>query len=152
MFVFQQLGQRVRKSLGRFVVGGSVQRNVDLQSLGTGSFRKTLQSEVLEDLPQPEPYLAALQNICRRAWIEIEHHHGRASDVFRERKRWMQLNRRQIRQPNERGQIVSQNVVDGSAVSLAPDGSGLHPVGPVLRRVLLVEELLVHAVGVALAG
>ena len=60
--------------------------------------------------------------------------------------------RGQIRQPDQRSQIVGQNVMDGALVSIAPDGRRLHPVGPVLRRILLIEKFLVHAVGIALAG
>src|ERR1700674_2431022 len=63
----------------------------------------------------------------------------------------MQLDRSEIRQPHQRRQIVGQNVLDGAAVSTAPDGSGLHPVRPVPRRVLLVEVFFVHSVGIALA-
>src|SRR5580700_10348328 len=63
----------------------------------------------------------------------------------------MQLDRSQIRQPDQRSQIVSENVMDGAAVSPAPDGRGLYPVGAVLGGVLLVEEFLVHAVRIALA-
>ena len=64
----------------------------------------------------------------------------------------MQFDRRQIRQPDQRRQIVGQNVMDGAMVSLAPDRSSLHPVRPMLRRILLVEKFFVHAVGIALAG
>ena len=107
---------------------------------------------MLKDFPQPQSHLATLHNVGGRPGIEIEDHHRRASDVFRQRERRVQFDRGQIRQPHQRGQIVSENVMHGAAVSLAPDRSGLHPVGPVLWRILLVEKFFVHAVGITLAG
>ena len=64
----------------------------------------------------------------------------------------MQFDRSQIRQPNQRSQIVGEDVVDGTAVSFAPDRRSLHPVGAVLGRIFLVEEFFVHAVRITLAG
>src|SRR5208283_368283 len=63
MVVLEQLRQRMGKGLGQFVFSGSIERHVYLQPFGTGRFRKTLQFEMLEDLAQPQPDLAALHNV-----------------------------------------------------------------------------------------
>src|SRR6202451_1266372 len=64
----------------------------------------------------------------------------------------MQFDGREIRDPNERGQIVRQNVIYVALVALAPDGYGLHPIWAVLGCVLLEEVLFVHALGIPLQG
>ena len=96
--------------------------------------------------------LAALHDICRRSGIKIEHHLRRAIDVFRQRQGRMQLQRRQIRQPDQRRQIVRQDVVNRSPVAFAPDRGSLHPIRLVHGRVLFEEWLAVHAIGIALAS
>ena len=71
----------------------------------------------------------------------------------RQRERWVQFNRGQVRDPHQRRQIVGQKVVDGAVVALAPDGRGLHPVGAMHGRVLLEEKFLVsRRLGIALHG
>ena len=62
----------------------------------------------------------------------------------------VQLDVGEVREPDQRGQIVGKAVIDALAAILAPDGRGLHPVRAVRRAALLVEELAVHAVGIAL--
>ncbi len=107
---------------------------------------------MLEDLPQPDTDLGALHDIGWRAGVEIEHHHGRAADFLRQRKRRVQLDRRQVRHPDNRRQIVGQNVIDGAAVAFAPDGRGLDPVRPMGGGVLFKKELAVYPVGISLQG
>ena len=53
MLLLQQPRQRMRKRLGAVIAGGRMQRNIDLQPLGTGGLGETLQSEVFENLAQP---------------------------------------------------------------------------------------------------
>ena len=92
--MFEQLRQRVSERLGQFIIGRSIQRNVDLQPFRARSFRKTLQTKVIEDFPQPQSHLAALHNVRRRSGIKIEDHHGGARNIFRQRKRRMQFDAR----------------------------------------------------------
>ena len=152
MLIFQQAGQRVGKGFGGLVAGGRVQRNVNLQPLRAGGLGETLQAEVLKDFPQPHADLRALHDVGGWSGIEIEHHHGGTADIFCQRKRGMQFDGGQVRHPDHRAQIVGKNVVDRAPVALAPDGRGLHPVGPVRGGVLLEEILAVHAVGITLQG
>ena len=62
----------------------------------------------------------------------------------------MNLERRKIRQPGERRQILDEKIVDMAAVVAAPDGRGLNPVGTMLGRILLLEIFVIDAVRVAL--
>src|SRR6267154_2222534 len=64
----------------------------------------------------------------------------------------MQLQRCQVRNPHECGQVVGENVIDGALVAFAPDGRGLDPIGTMLGRVLLKKILVIHAFGISLHG
>src|SRR6202521_2027331 len=64
----------------------------------------------------------------------------------------MQLNRRQVRDPYERRKIVSEKIINGSFVPLAPYGRGLQPVGPMHGSILFEEIFMVHAFGITLHG
>src|SRR5207248_174503 len=66
------------------------------------------------------------------------------------RERGVQLDRRHVGHPHQRGQVVAEAVVDGAAVAVAGYGRRGHPLRPVRGAALLVEVLLVDAVGVAL--
>ncbi len=149
MLVFQQPGEGVGKGFGVFITGGTVERNVDLQSLGAGRLGKTLQPEVFEDFPQPHANLGTLHDIGGWSGIEIKNHHGGAFDLLCQRKRRMQFDGGQIRHPHHGREIVGQNVVHIAVVAFTPDGSGLHPIRAVLGGVLFKEELAVHAIGIA---
>src|SRR6267142_5218468 len=107
---------------------------------------------MVEDRADPESYLRALHDGGRWSGIEIEDDHGWLLDVRRQRERRMQLQRRQICNPDQRGQIVGENVIHGALVALAPDGCGLHPIGTMLGRALLKKILVIHAFGIALHG
>src|SRR6202035_4647583 len=98
----EQLRQGTVKSLRKLIFGWSVERNIELQALGPRGFRKTLQSEMLEDFAKPQSHLAALDDIRRRPWIEIKHHHRRTGNIFAYRERRMQFNRGQVPQPHQR--------------------------------------------------
>src|ERR1022692_3682542 len=57
----------------------------------------------------------------------------------------MQFNRREVRNPDQRGQIVGEDEIDGATVAIAPDGSGLYPIGPMHGRILFEEIFLIVA-------
>src|SRR5437763_12479454 len=105
---------------------------------------------MLEDIPQPKRDLAALDDIGRRARIEIEYHFSWALNVLGQGERGMQLQRCQVCQPDQGGEIVGQNVVDGAMGSVAPDWGRFHPFRLVHWSVLLEERLPVHAIGITL--
>src|SRR5437667_12838062 len=98
----------MRKWLGLVVAGLGIQRNINLEAFRSRSFRKTFQAEMFEDRAQPYRYLAALDDVRRRPRIEIENYHPWTANIIRERKRRVQLNRGQVRQPNQRCQIICQ--------------------------------------------
>ncbi len=64
----------------------------------------------------------------------------------------MQFNRRQIRNPHQRREIVSEKIVDSSFVTLAPHGRGLYPVRAMHGGVFFEEIFLVRAPGITFHG
>ncbi len=64
----------------------------------------------------------------------------------------MQFNRRQIRNPHQRREIVREKIINGSFVPLAPDGRGLYPVGAMLGGIFFEEIFLVHAPWITFHG
>src|SRR5581483_360440 len=140
----------MRERFRLVVIRRSVQRNINLQALRSGGFRKALQPKMLEDGAQPHGDLCTLDHISRRTGIEIENHHGRAIDIFGQRKRWVQFERGKVGDPYQGRHVICQNVVDGSFVAVAPDRRRLNPLGTMLGRIFLEKEFLVHATWVAL--
>src|SRR6202158_604830 len=57
-----------------------------------------------------------------------------------------------VRDPHQRREIISKKIINGSLVTLAPHGRGLHPVRAVHGGVLFEEIFLVHASGITLHG
>src|SRR5258708_26169113 len=136
--------------LGLAIAGFRIQRDIDLQTFGTGSLGETPQLEVFKDGAQPDRDLAALNDVRGWSWVEIEHHHPRTRNISGQRERRVQLDSGQIGDPNQRGQIVHENVIHIALIAFAPYGYRLYPVGTVLRGILFEEELLIHAARVSL--
>src|SRR5213080_1780405 len=150
MFVFKQPGKSIGERLGLVVAGFRVQRNINLHALRAGCFRKALQLEMIEDRAQPQSDLTALNDVGGWAGIEIEYHAPRAFNISRQRKRWVQFNRRQVCHPDQRSQIVRENVVDVSLIALTPNRRSLDPVRAMLGGILLKKWRLVHAIWITL--
>ncbi len=152
MLLLQQPRDGMGKRL-RFVVAGfSIQRDVNLHAFRSGGFCEALQSEMVEDDAHPECDLRALHDVCGRSGIEVEDDHGRRFDIGGQCQRGMQFQRRQVCDPDERGQVVGQNEIDGAVIAVAPDGSRLHPLRAMHRRVFFKEILMVHTFGIPLHG
>src|SRR6266481_5910291 len=64
----------------------------------------------------------------------------------------MQFNRRQVRDPHQGREIISEQKINGSFVTLAPYGCGLHPVRPMHGGVFFKEIFLIDSPGIALHG
>src|SRR5580704_3055137 len=62
----------------------------------------------------------------------------------------MKFDSSEIRDPDERGQIVRQDVIYIALVAFAPDRRSLYPVWTMFSRVLFEEVFFVHAFGIAL--
>src|SRR5258706_4627226 len=77
VLLLQELGYRERERLRLLVGRAAVQRDVDLQALRPGGLRKALDVQLLEQLAQPESYLAALDDRRAGARIQVERHVGR---------------------------------------------------------------------------
>lgn len=61
----------------------------------------------------------------------------------------MQLDRCEVGNPHQRGQVVAQNVVDVPLVAMTPDGYRLNPLGPMLGGILLEKKFFVDAAWIA---
>ena len=70
----------------------------------------------------------------------------------RARQRRVQLEVGEVGQPDERRQVLAEAERDVALVAAREDVRGLHPRRGVRRAALLVEELVLHAVGIALQG
>src|SRR3989442_11408688 len=103
-----------------------------------------------ENIAQHQPDPAALDDRRRRSWIEIEDQGSRLWELVAERERGVHLERGEIGEPYQRGQVLRKAVVHVAVVATAPYRRGLHPVRAVLGAVFLVEELSVDAVGISL--
>ena len=60
----------------------------------------------------------------------------------------MQFETGDIRAPDQRGQIVDQDVADIAAAIPARNRRDMHPLGRIPRGVFLVEDLARYAVGI----
>ena len=96
--------------------------------------------------------MAALEQPRGLARVEVEGDHRRRRQLAVGRgsvHRRVQLEVGEVAQPRERRRVSGQDVVDDLA-ALERDRRGRDPVGPVRRRLLLIEELPLGAVRVAL--
>src|SRR5437660_496961 len=100
----------------------------------------------MEDVPQPDRDLTALDDVRGRTGVEVEYERRGLREFFRQRKGRVQLERAQLRQPDKRGEVLGHAVEHVAVVAAAPDLGSLDPGRPVLRAVLFVEELPVDAV------
>src|SRR5205807_2653892 len=73
----ERFRHRARERLGARVVGGRVERQVDLHPLRARRLGEYLKAERIEHAVQHHGDLAALHDVRRWARVEIEHHHLR---------------------------------------------------------------------------
>ena len=64
----------------------------------------------------------------------------------------MQLKISKVGRPHQRRQILRHAIVHPLVIAPAPHARCLHPIGTMLRAILLVEKGTAHAVGIALHG
>ena len=91
-----------------------------------------------------------MNDVGRRAGIEVEHHHYRPFDVVLARKRRVQLEVGQVCGPNEGGKIVHETIVHDPLIAFAPDFCRLHPFWSMRRTVLFIKKFAFHSIGIAL--
>ena len=101
MLVLEQSRERMGERFGDIIVGGQVERQVDLQPLRTGGLGEALESEVREDIPQPQTDLATLEQACRRARVEVKDHGARAGDIFDQCEGGMKFNGGEVGDPDQ---------------------------------------------------
>ena len=152
MLLLEQLGDRVGEGLGVVIGHRGVQRDVELQAFRPRRLGKNLDLELSEQLSDPEPDTAALDDRRRGTGVEVEDHHRRDRHIARQRKVGVKLQVGEVGKPDQCRQVVADRVVDVAAVAFAPDRLRLHPVGTVFRTLLLVEVRLVDTVRVPLEG
>ena len=105
---------------------------------------------MLKNCAKPDRDLTALNDVGRRARVEVKDHRSRTHDVLPERERWMQFDRAQVRHPDQSRQVVTKNVINIALVALAPDGNCLHPIRAMFGGVLFKKRRFVHAIGITL--
>ncbi len=111
------LGVRLRRLVGRV----PVQRHVHLHSLRSGALREAFQSEAGEEFPQQQRDPAALDDRRRRAGVEVEGEDRGPLDVGGQRERGMELERRQLGEPDQRRQVLDEAEVDRAGAPPGPD-------------------------------
>ena len=70
------------------------------------------QAEVSEERPEQQRHLAALHDGSGRTWIQVENQQVRVADGRISPHRRVQFQGRQVRRPDERGQIVDHAIID----------------------------------------
>src|SRR6266566_10154202 len=101
---------------------------------------------MIENRAQPNCDLTALDDICWWARVKIKDHGSRTENVARQRKRRMKFDGGKIRNPDQRRQIVCENVIHVALISFAPNRCRLYPVRAVFSSVLFEEGQLVNAI------
>jgi hypothetical protein len=149
---FESLRQLMGERLGVVVGDGRVQGDEELKPLGARGFREDLEPHAVEDRVDQQSHLGTLQQAGRGPRVEVEDQGGRAEEVSGPSERGVELQVRQVRGPDQAGLVVQKAVVHRLVVLLAHHRCGLHPSGPVLGALLLVEELALDAVGIPLQG
>ena len=91
-----------------------VERHVDLQALRPRGLGERLEPEPLEHLADVERHLGALGDAGGRPGVEVEHAHRRRLDVVAPRHRRVDLERRHVGRPRQRGRRVEAAVADGA--------------------------------------
>ena len=128
----------------------AVERDVKLQAFGAGCLGPAIEAVLGEQVAEHKTDAAALDDRCGRSRVEVENQRARLRQLVRVRKRGMEFERCNLGKPHQCGQVLAEAVVHVAVVAPAPDSCRLDPRRPVLRTVLLIEELGVDAVRVAL--
>jgi hypothetical protein len=142
----QRLRERLRAAVVVHALG--VERDVHLDALRPRRLREALEAEPPERVTEDAGHLAALGEATARARVEVERHERRSLHVRDLRQRRVQLEVGQVREPDDRRQVVADAEVDELRAhrhSLAPD-----PIGSMGRTLLLVEVPALDTVGIAL--
>ena len=135
--------------------GHAGDRGVQLQALAAGGLGQRREALGLEQRPQVLRHPAAVHDVGRRARIQVEDEQVGLAEPGHPPLRHVQFQAGQVGRPDERGQVVHDEVGHrGAAAARAVRGNlgGADPVRAVLGDVLLEEGLAVDALGVALEG
>src|SRR6266511_382500 len=139
--VRQQLPERERETLRVVVCHLGVQRYREVDPLRPRGLGDGLETELGEDPVQVESHPTAVEDAAPRSGIKVEHHRVGAVRARDARLRRVQLERRHVRRPHERGKVV-----EAALVQIVDDRRGAHPCGRVRRAALLEEGLAVDTV------
>src|SRR5205814_10605626 len=91
-----------------------------------------------------------LKDVCFFPWIEIEYDMRRTLDVRHAMQKRVQLQRRHVRRPCQRANVVDQNVVDVRAAFAARNQKCFDPSRSEGWRILFVKGLAEHTIRVTL--
>ena len=119
--LFEQLGDRFGERFGRLVADLlGVERDVDLHPLRARGLGEALDVEVAEQVAQAQRHPAAVDDVGRRPGVEVEGEHGRPRRRPGQRERGVQLDRRQLRHPDQGRPAVADAEVDLAGVRPGP--------------------------------
>jgi len=143
-------GESTGKGFGDFESCGGIQRNIHLKAFGAGGFGKAFEAEVVQMFLQPEGDLAAVNDVCRRAGIEIKDDHSRVFDSLAFGEKGVEFEIAEVCGPDDGREIVDDAIIDLRIVFVAPDGDGFDPGWAMGRATLFVEKTPGDAVRVTL--
>src|SRR5579864_6164649 len=99
---------------------------------------------------QQECDFSAISDIGAFARIEIEDDCGGRIDGGRAMKKRVNFQTGQVRAPNQRREVINQEVPDGRSAATPWHGKGPYPFGLERRCILCIKKLAVDTVGIAL--
>ena len=132
----------------RVRVRALLQRDIDLQAGGPARLREPRHAELLEqDLDVPGHVQHVVVRV-RRERVQIEEQVVGVLDILTSRVKRVHLDRPEVRDEQERGEVVDGQVVDPPRLRVfRQDGASMDPVRRVGRRRLLVEVGAADPVG-----
>jgi hypothetical protein len=167
-FGLHALRERTRLVAG-LLRGAAADRRVELQALAAGGLRQRPQAAGLEQRAERFGHPAAFHDRGGQSRVEVEDEQVRFPAMRRDGllravppgtgretpHRHVQLKARQVGGPDQRGQVVEDQVADRAPGCPGPrtvrlDVFGADPARPVRGRVLGEERLAIHTVGIAL--
>src|SRR4051794_36194672 len=121
MLLGKKFSQRFRERLSESIRQRRIQRNVDLYALGARHLHAGVELKLSQQILQEERHLGACENVRAFAGIEIEYYGCGDLGLGYAVKEWMQFQTGRICAPDERRQIVDEDVADVWPTSMTGD-------------------------------
>ncbi len=125
-------------------VDDRTQADREVDPLGARRLGDDVEPELAEEVADVERDACAVDDVRRRAGIEVEHHGSGTPRVGGARLGSVELERSEVRRPHERRQVVD---AAGADLGVGVERDGGEPVRTVAGAPLLEEPLALDAVG-----